>query len=161
MILAISGPFLYLSQTVTGMLQGLGKPSIPFKNLLISSVIKLGGIYFLTSLSFLQIKGAALSLCVSYIIMSCLNYLDLKKITGVQPDISMCFIKPAVAATACGVIMWQIKLFMLSAGLPAWLSLLATLGAGGISYLAVLYIIKGLHNNDLDKISRIINKAHR
>lgn len=161
MILAVSGPFLYLSQTVTGMLQGLGKPSVPFKNMLISSAIKLAGIYFLTSANHLLINGAALSLCISYIIMSCLNYRDLKNITGLRPDISMCFIKPAFASAGCGITMWQCKLFLLSTGFLPWLSLTGTLAAGGLSYVAVLYLINGIHKNDLDKITYIIKRAHR
>lgn len=160
MILSISGPFVYLSQTVTGILQGLGRPSIPFKNLLISSTVKLTGIYFLTSSANLNIKGAALSIGVSYMIMSLLNYRDLKNITGLKPDVYLCFIKPVIATCCCGVIMWQAKEFLFGLGLPAWLTLAVSLSAGAISYLLFLYIIRGISKDDFLKMTGAINKTH-
>lgn len=160
MILSFSGPFVYLSQTVTGILQGLGRPSIPFKNMLLSSTVKLAGIYFLTSLANLNIKGAAISIGVSYMIMSWLNYRDLKNITGLKPDVYLCFIKPVIATCCCGVVMWQAKGFLLGVGLPAWLSLAVSLSAGAVSYLLVLYMIGGISKGDFLKMTGAINKTH-
>ncbi|RYD04469.1 hypothetical protein N752_13935 [Desulforamulus aquiferis] len=48
--LAFGGPFLYFQQTTTGILQGLGEAFKPFKNLVIASVFKIIGLYYLTSI---------------------------------------------------------------------------------------------------------------
>ena len=81
LILALSCPFLYLQQTTMGILHGLGRADIPLKNLIQTSIFKVPSIYLLTSIPHFGIKGAAISLGCSYILMSLLNYRMLKKIT--------------------------------------------------------------------------------
>lgn len=158
MIMALSGPFIYLNQTVTGILQGLGKPSVPFKNLVISSAVKITAIYYLTSVSYLNINGTAFALAFSFIIMSCLNYRDLRKITGFRMDVITCLIKPAAAALGCAAVLWQAKLFLQLLTGPGGLSLLGSLTAGGLAYLMILYLIGGINRNDLTRIKDLIRR---
>lgn len=47
--LALGGPFLYLQQTTTGILQGLGRAERPLRNLIIAAAFKVAGIYYLTA----------------------------------------------------------------------------------------------------------------
>lgn len=157
-ILALSGPFIYLNQTTTGILQGLGRPSIPFKNLLIASVVKILGIYFLTAITSLNVQGTALALALAFIMMSYLNYRDLRNITGVRPDLAMCFIKPSAATLGCAVVMWQTKLGLLSLTQSAGATLLGTLTAGGLAYLVVLYLIGGVNREDLARIKDLLKR---
>ncbi|MFZ5597254.1 MAG: stage V sporulation protein B [Bacillota bacterium] len=159
-VLALSGPFLYLHQTTTGILQGLGRAVVPFKNLVKASVFKITGIYFLTSIPGFGIQGTALSLAVGYIILACLNYRDLKKHTGISINAVSCAYKPVIAAAAAGMVMLQTKLalagFFDAPGLPG---LALTLAAGAISYLGALLFTGGINAADLSRISHIIKRS--
>ncbi len=159
MIMAISGPFLYLSQTVTGILQGLGKPAIPFKNMILASVVKIAGIYYLVP-SYGP-SGAAVAMSVSYVIMSWLNYRDMKKLTNLHVQAAQCFLKPLLASCLCGIAMWQAKLWLSAWGISQWPLLMFTLTVGALAYLLFLFCIGGIHFHDFTKMTGAINKTHR
>ncbi|MFZ5648473.1 MAG: stage V sporulation protein B [Bacillota bacterium] len=156
-VLALTGPFLYLQQTTTGILQGLGRAGIPFKNLLKASFIKIIGIYYLTSIPGFGILGTALSMGSTYIIMSLLNYRELKRLTGIKINPATCVVKPAMASMAAALVMLQMKSFISPAhtGLP---ELILYLLGGAISYLMVLYVVGGISEADVKKIKLIIKR---
>jgi len=157
-VLALSAPFLYLQQTTTGILQGLGKADAPFKNLLKASAIKLLGIYYLTSIPGFGITGTAISLGATYIITATLNYYDLKKITGVRINRTFIIYKPVVAAAAAAMIMLQLRMLLFTAGLPGFLCLPACIVLGAASYFLVLYLIGGISSADVIKIKTLLKK---
>lgn len=152
--LAIGGPFLYFQQTTTGILQGMGEAMKPFKNLVVASIFKIVGLYYLTSIPSLGITGACLALVTCYFIMAVLNYLDLQKLIGYRLDLSHDLVKPALAAMGMGVVIWQIKTFLLP--YSALLTLLVALTLGGICYLILLFLLGGIHRRDLHRIKGII-----
>ncbi|MFZ5633120.1 MAG: stage V sporulation protein B [Bacillota bacterium] len=158
LIMALSGPFLYLQQTTTGILQGLGKAGIPFKNLLLASVIKILGIYYLTAVPGFSIRGTALSMGTSYIIMSLLNYRDLKKITGLKINCTLCIYKPIFASAAAAFAMLQLKPLLASSFAPGLLSLSLNLLFGSFFYFFVLYVIGGIDTSDIKRIRLLIKK---
>lgn len=154
--LAFSGPFLYFQQTTTGILQGLGKAIKPFKNLVIASVFKILGLYYLTGIPSFGILGSAFALGFSYIIMAVLNYLDLKKLIGYQINWSHDVIKPLLASIGMGAIIWQIKLIILP--YSALLTLIVSIPVGFVAYLAILLALGGLHRKDMHRITDIFGK---
>ncbi|MHB8158299.1 MAG: lipid II flippase MurJ, partial [Desulfocucumaceae bacterium] len=156
-LLALSGPFLYLQQTTTGILQGLGRADIPFKNLLKASVIKVLGIYCLTSIPGFGILGTALAMGATYVIMSILNYRDLKAITQLNIDRAYCIYKPIAAAGAAAIIMLQLK-FLVPSFWPGLLGLGIKILGGAFTYLLVLYFTGGIKASDLKKIKNILKK---
>ena len=78
-VLALGFVFLAVIQTATGMLQGIGKPIIPVKNLLIGSVFKLVTSYFLTGVAAINIRGAALGTVVGSMVAAVLDYAAVKR----------------------------------------------------------------------------------
>lgn len=156
-ILSLSSPFLYLQQTVNGILQGLGRPDIPFKNLLKSSIVKILGIYFLTSLPGFGILGTALAMGSTYVFMCLLNYLELKKITGFKIDPLPYLFKPLAAAGAAALLMLYLKVITASI-LPGMPGLLLKLACGGFSYFLVLYIIGGVNASDIRRVRLIFKR---
>ena len=151
-ILAFGGPFLYLQQTTTGILQGLGCPESPLRNLIIASFFKLAGIYYLTSLPCLTIRGAAISLCLGYLVMSLLNYRDLKRLTGLRLDLHYCFGRPLMATLGMAAVIWYARLAFADAPVISRWELLAVLSCGGLSYLIFLLLVGGLHAHDLRRL---------
>jgi stage V sporulation protein B len=155
-ILALSSPFLYLQQTVNGVLQGLGRPDIPFKNLLKSSIVKILGIYFLTSIPGFGILGTALAMGSTYVLMCLLNYLELKKLTGFRIDPIPHLLKPLGAAGAAAAVMIYLKLTTASiVGLPG---LLIKLAGGSLTYLLLLYIIGSINASDIRRVRLIFRR---
>ena len=154
--LAVGGPFLYFQQTTTGILQGMGEAVRPFKNLVIASVFKILGLYYLTVIPGLGITGAVIALVSCYIMMAVLNYLDLQQLIGYRIHFSHDIFKPCLAAVGMAVVMWQIKLVLLP--ISPLLTILVALAAGCLVYLVLLFLLGGIHRDDLRPIKQIIIK---
>ncbi|MDS1030811.1 stage V sporulation protein B [Bacillota bacterium LX-D] len=84
--LALGCPFFYLQQTTNGILQGLGKVNLIFKNALIGSIVTLAGIYWLTALPNIGIQGASMAVIAGSVIISYLNFVSLLKFTHLKPN---------------------------------------------------------------------------
>ncbi|SHF50558.1 stage V sporulation protein B [Desulfofundulus australicus DSM 11792] len=153
-VLALGGPFLYLQQTTTGILQGLGRAERPLRNLLIASVFKVAGIYYLTST--LGIRGTALSFCVAYMIMALLNYRDLKNIIGLRLDFGYCLGKPLVATAGMAGVMSYVRQFIMNFGELSFFDLLVVLFLGGVTYLFLLLLSGGIHGHDLRRLTSFL-----
>ncbi|MGO0122677.1 putative polysaccharide biosynthesis protein [Desulfothermobacter acidiphilus] len=106
-LLALGAPFLYLQQTTTSILQGLGFPFSPWRNLAIASLFKLLLIYWLTALPEMNISGAALAFTVSYTCMALLNLLELWRRSGFLPPVGEALLKPSMATlAAASLFLW-------------------------------------------------------
>ncbi|AQS59130.1 stage V sporulation protein B [Desulforamulus ferrireducens] len=154
--LAIGGPFLYFQQTTTGILQGLGYAVKPFKNLVIASIVKILGIYYLTVIPGLGITGAVIAQVLCYMIMAFLNYLDLQQLIGYRIHFSHDIFKPCLAAVGMAVVVWHIKLILLP--ISPLLTLLVALTAGCLVYLVFLFLLGSIHRDDFRPIKQIIIK---
>ena len=76
-------------QTLTGILQGIGKPEIPVRNLLFGALTKLIVTYILTGVPFLNIKGAAIGTVMAYVVAAALDLVAVKKNTKVKFEFSI------------------------------------------------------------------------
>ncbi len=96
-ILAFSVLFLTLVQSLTAILQGLGKPIIPVKNLVIGAIFKIFLTYILTGIPSINVKGAAISTIAAYLVASILNFIAVKRYTKTHFDILSVFVKPIIS----------------------------------------------------------------
>ncbi len=103
-VMAFGVIFLTLVQSLTAILQGLGKPIIPVRNLVIGAIIKVILTYILTSIPSINVKGAAFSTLVAYFIASILNIISVKKYTGAKVDKKDVFVKPFVSVLGMAVV---------------------------------------------------------
>lgn len=102
-ILGFGVIFLTLLQTFTGILQGLGRPSIPVVNLFIGAVFKVILTYFFTGIYSINIKGAAIGTVMAYGIAALLNFLAIKRLTKVDFSTMDVLIKPVIAVIAMSI----------------------------------------------------------
>lgn len=153
--MAIGAPFLYFQQTTTGILQGMGQAMTPFKNMIISSIIKIFGLYYLITLPQIGVLGIAYSMNIGYITMAFLNYLKLRKLIGYQINWSHDIVKPSLAALGMGLVIWQVKIFLSFSPL---VTLLGALPAGCLTYLCLLFLLGGIHRDNFKFIKNIIGK---
>ena len=79
-ILSVSLICLCMIQILTAILQAVGRPEKPVKNLFIGSLAKVVLTYVLTGISFFNVKGAAISTNIAFLLAMVLNYIDLERI---------------------------------------------------------------------------------
>ncbi|HZK17892.1 MAG TPA: stage V sporulation protein B [Clostridia bacterium] len=156
-ILALGGPFLYLHQTTTGILHGLGRADYPFKNMLIGSLFKLTGLYYLTALPAWGIRGTALAFSVSYVVMSLLNLSDLAGLTHFKLQMGKYVIKPVLASLLMGLTMHETFRCLLSATGSEAVSTSVALVVGLIGYVAFLFLLRCVEKADVDRVKELLN----
>ncbi len=103
-VLSLGVIFLTLVQSLTAILQGLGRPIIPVRNLFIGAVTKTILTYVLTVIPSINIKGAAISTVVAYFIAATLDIISVKKYTKIKLNMQEVLVKPFISAAGMAVI---------------------------------------------------------
>lgn len=112
-ILAWLCPFLYLSTTLSSILNGLGKTSLTFRTSLICSVLRLFCLFSL--IPHKGIYGYFIGLLVSQLLSVWMNYASLKRLVGFSLELRENIIIPA-AASVTGIVMALFLQFLFAAG---------------------------------------------
>ncbi len=170
-ILAIGIIFLSIVQTLTSILQGIGKQMVPVVNLLIAVVIKVVLTYVLVSIPALNIKGAALATTTAYLVAAVLDIYAIKKHMRVTFPVGLCYVRPIAAALGCGLSALVVyKLLSLVLGTSTLMSGIATLAGIGVAvlvYVVLLFAIKCITREDLihfpkgDKLLKVYDRFQR
>lgn len=92
-VLSAGVVFLSIVQTLTSILQGVGKQMIPVVSLSMGVALKIVITWFLVPL--LGINGAAIGTVSAYLLASILNWLAVKRYTGLKCDLVTTVIKQA------------------------------------------------------------------
>ncbi len=152
-ILGLGLVFLTLVQTLTGILQGLGKPSIPVKNLFIGGLFKIAATYILTGIASINIKGAAFGTLLAYMIATLLNIRAVIKYTHAKINVELTVIKPVIAVGIMTIaVIGSFKLFnnIVSYNLSTALAICTGAAVYGIALIAV----KGITYEDFSMLPR-------
>ncbi len=157
-IMAIGGMFLYLSQTITGILQGLGEAAKPFKNLVIASSFKIIGIYYLTAMPRLNLNGTAAAIALFYIVMACLNYADLKKLIRFRMYFTNSVFKPLFSGLVMASSIWLIKTYLLISCQTHLLAVLLIVFFSTTVYFLTLLFCGAFTKHDKQWIAKIMQK---
>lgn len=139
-ILSISVVFIVLSQTLVGILQGVGNVKAPVKNLMIGALFKFVFVYILTSMPFLNIKGAAISSVIGYGVAALLNLKDVVKFAYFDIDIDKIFFRPAASAVIMGFAVYFIYGRLISVCKSNGISTIVSVIAGIIVYMSILIL---------------------
>jgi len=161
-ILSFAVVFLSLYTATSGILQGLGQTLEPVKNMVLGAVIKFALSWFLTAVPALHIGGAAFSTVAGFLIASYLNIRKVAILTGWRFGFRDLLLKPIVAAffMSWGVLIsHRIMAAFFTPHLPEriaeGLALMFTILVGIVIYVAVLILIGGLKESDLQAIPRL------
>lgn len=162
-IMAFGLIFLSITQTLTGVLQGVDKQMVPVKNLLIGMVFKIVITWILVGIPSINVNGAAVGTVVAYIVAISLNMRAVKKYTGVKVDNNLTFVRPLISSAGMGVFAFgAYKLFML-AGHNSIATLLSV-AVGGAVYVIMVFLTKSITKDELsvlpkgDKIAKLVDK---
>lgn len=157
-VLALAGPFLYFSQTTTGILQGMGEAVKPFKNMVIASSFKIIGIYYLTSTPGIGIKGTAASIAFFYFLLACLNYRDLRCLIGYHINLNSIVLKPLFAALIMALITIFMKQHFIELTTSLAITLFCTIAISTLAYVIALLLLGGIAPQDIDRLKRALNR---
>lgn len=139
---------LGLHQISTGILQGLGRTSIPVINMILAAAVKVFLSWTLTAIPTLGIKGAAMATVVDFGLAAVLNMIFIYKYTGFALSFSGVF-KPAVSAAAMGAAVYGVITLAVSWG--AW-AILAAIAVAVPVYGGVLLAVGGIGKADLESL---------
>ena len=139
--------FLTLVQSLTGILQGLGKPFVPVRNLFIGAVFKVILTYTLTALPSVNIKGAAISTVVVYATAAMLDFFAVIKYTRIKFDYRNIILKPLASSIGMAIIV-KISYVIFNNLIGSRLSTLVAVSIGVIAYALFLLISGSITEND-------------
>ncbi|MGM0410495.1 MAG: putative polysaccharide biosynthesis protein [Bacillota bacterium] len=163
--------FITLQQTLSAILQGIGKTQLPARNLFIGSIGN--GIlnYTLTAIPILGIRGAAIGTATGFAIAAILNLMSVKKYTNFNFKFKTLIYKPIIAATIMGIFVklsfsYFINFYRLfNKGFAYTLGTLTTVFIAAIIYFITLIVIDEIKYSDLvlipifgKKIARFLSK---
>ncbi|MDD2484362.1 MAG: polysaccharide biosynthesis protein, partial [Eubacteriales bacterium] len=170
LILAFGVIFLASVQTLTGVLQGIGKQMIPVRNLAIGATAKIVVTYVLTGIPSVNINGAAIGTVTAYVVASILNLLAVRKYTGVRFNLPMTLGKPLFAGLTMSVVvfaLYQIGFtvftsLMESSNLANAISAATAISAGALVYAVMLLVTKAITTEEIlllpkgEKLAKIL-----
>jgi stage V sporulation protein B len=148
--LSIGVMFLTLVQSLTAILQGIGKIGIPVVNLFIGAIFKIIISFVLVGDPLWNIQGAAIGTVVCYGIAAILNFISVIRHTGIGFSFKDFVIKPIVATTVMGLaVYYTYGIFFDKTGSNT-LSLSLSIIIGVLVYVVMLPITRTIKAEDLE-----------
>lgn len=163
---SISIIFLALTQIVTGILQGIGKVTVPAVNALFGAGLKLVLNYFLIAIPKINVLGAVIGTIACYMLVSVLNLRALKKYSGVSPNYIGAIFKPLFASILMGIACYSIYYIIYLSYPNNTIATITAIFIAVLFYGLIMVLIKGITREDLSlmpmggKITRILDKFH-
>lgn len=156
--------FIALQQTSTGILNGIGKTSIPAKNLMIGAAFNGLINYTLTAMPVFGIRGAAIGTTTGFAIAAFLNLYFVKKKSGFNIDVKTLILKPlfSVAAMSVFVKVFYNYLFLFLKTKEIFyayqITTFSTVLAAVLFYFIVLLLLKEIKYRDISMLPIIGTK---
>lgn len=140
--------FLALVQTMTGCIQGCGKPVIPVINLAIGAVVKIVLMTVLIANPALNINGAAISTVACYAVAGILDMLYLIRFAKIHLNVFDVVIKPVIAAGTMGIMVYCLTL-LLTGRVSNTVVTLVSVALGAVAYLLMIVLLKAFSREEL------------
>ncbi|HBX23195.1 MAG TPA: polysaccharide biosynthesis protein [Desulfotomaculum sp.] len=135
----------------TGALQGIGRPGIPVRNLVVGIAIKLLITYYFTPTP-LGIQAAALGTVAIFLVSSLLNIAYLSRLVGFEFSIVNTLLRPGLATALMSVCVLAVYRSAFDQwGGNTWPTLLAVF-AGMAVYPVVLLALGGIRSDDVRRL---------
>lgn len=161
-ILAFGVIFLATVQTLTGVLQGIGKQLIPVRNLAVGAIVKVVLTYILTGIPGINIQGAAIGTVAAYIVASSLNMVAVRKYTGARFDLTLTVLKPLTAGLVMGCFVFVFYSVVCNVlgnitegrNLANAVAAAGTIISGALVYVIMLFVTKAISSEELKLLPR-------
>ncbi len=165
-VLGIAACFAGMTTPMTNLLQAIGKPTVPVKNIAVGALIKVVVNYILVGIPSINIMGAPIGTVCCYLYIAVADLFCIIKYSRVVPSIFITVLKPLAAAGVCALAAYfsQMGLSILLDG-----SRLATIGAlviAAFAYIIAVSVFKCITREDItslpkgEKLADICAKLH-
>lgn len=121
---------------------------IPVRNLAIGAVIKVILTYTLVSIPSIQIKGAAISTVVTYVIAALLNLYSVKKHTNVEIKFVDTILRPVIAGAIMGIVVKLTNMYTIGL-IGSKFSTVLSIAVGAVVYGFALLLVGAVTTEDL------------
>ena len=148
-VLGIAAVFAGVSSPIANMLQVIGKPMIPVRNIAIGACLKIIINFILVGRPEINILGAPIGTALCYVFIFVSNCLCLIKYTGVRFNFASTLIKPFISAASCGVAAFLVSLLCDMLNLSNFITVIFSVAVAALVYLLVLFGIKTLTKEDV------------
>lgn len=146
-IYGVTAIFAGLCVPLISMLQAVGKPYVPVRNMLIGAAIKTGVNILLVSVPEVNVRGAAWGTLCCFVYIFVCNFYSLCRHTGVMPDVSLTLIKPLFAALFCGATAFGVRALLGSGSLKTVVAIIAA----ATVYVVLLFVLSVISLEELSK----------
>lgn len=165
-ILGIAACLAGMTTPMTNLLQAIGKPNVPVKNIAVGAVIKIVVNYILVGIPSINIIGAPIGTVCCYAYIAIADLFCIIKYSRVVPSMYVTIVKPLVASGVCAV-----AAYFSNMGLSYLLngSKLATICAIFVAilvYIIAISFFRCITKEDVatlpkgDKLAKICAKLH-
>jgi len=161
--LGIAVIFAATCSPVNSMLQATGHTYIPLIVMACTSIVKIALNYVLVGIPEINIRGAAISTLICYVVVMTVSIYILLRITKIKPDYVSIFVKPSIGGLSCALSAYgACRLFEVF--LPAKIATIGAVCIGVAVYATVMVLIRGLEDSDVlmlpkgEKLLKIYNK---
>ena len=165
-MLGIAAVFSGLSVPMTNMLQAIGKPMLPVRNIAIGACLKIIVNIILVGRPELNIMGAPIGTTICYVFIFVSNLFCLIKFTGVHFNFVSVIVKPFISALCCGVAAYFVSMLCDYLSLGNLITVGCSVAVAAVVYILVLFGIKTLSREDIEgfpkgkKIAEVLEKLH-
>lgn len=141
--------FLSLVQTVTAIIQGMGKPLMPVVNLAFGGILKVIIMLVLVRIPHINIQGAAVSTVACYAAACLLDVIYLVRKTTLKIHVVDVFVKPVVSSLAMGAVVHVLYGRLSGLALNKYITTLGAVGTGVMVYVVLFFLLRMLNADDL------------
>ena len=143
--------FIMLSNIFQSILQSVDKMKIPLINLGVVSIIRIASSWFFLAIPQINIYGLGLSTFLTFFALGVLNYIYVKKYTGVQIEWLNVVGKPLIASIIMGMITWGIYT-LVEMILGNFMAIVFSVMVGMVVYGFVMIFIGGIGEDELSAL---------
>lgn len=165
-ILGAAACFAGMTTPMTNMLQAIGRPMAPVKNIAVGAIIKIGVNFILVGIPQVNILGAPIGTLMCYMYIAAADLFCLVKYSRVVPSIFTTILKPLAAAAACGLTAFLVNLLFTALLSGGKLTTLISIFAAVTVYLIAISLFRCIDRSDIvtlpkgEKIAEICAKFH-
>ena len=165
-VLGIAACFAGMTTPLTNMLQAIGKPSAPVKNIAVGAVIKIVINFILVGIPQINILGAPIGTLCCYLYIAIADIYCLIKYSKVRPNFIPTVIKPFFAALCCGLSAFVVNLALSQFISHQKLVTLASVFFAAVIYVVAIAVLKCISAEDVttlpkgEKLVKILGKFH-
>ena len=151
-ILGLAVVFVSIVTITNACMQGISKPMIPVKSMIIGLIVKIFANFILIGIPSINVSGAPMGTVLCFLTISIINLEKISQTLQFKVDIIKVFIKPLISSIVMGIAIIKLQQII---DMTNKSSVLILILVGAIVYFSVLLVIRGIKKEDM---SLLMNK---